>query len=317
MPLQTVPSSAQYLHRRRVFVDPYIDRQNVAADGDISEITVKVDNHPQFVQSIELTNYNFPLDMAPTFINEDGDFAGSNYLDIRLQDYPAAVQTLEFTAVLPTYRFTSIQALKDYLPDFLDELMDAQSHAYFNTGNGDAFTVVDNQEFLNSGNTGAIIIKNERSSVANSNSLYYLFGTGANAANSPKNQLGFPDGGDVGGPQTINGTFITHPMPTTYWNLYPFRYVDLFIDEVSELTPHSRIWLTRTDDFKRVRQANDAVRLLADPKKRLETLTIRLRLPDGRRPNMISNQGYDLTFDILLVSPEVSIPDWVKQQIQY
>jgi hypothetical protein len=195
--------------------------------------------------------------------------------------------------------------------------MDEESDAFFNTGNGVAFSVVPSQIFLNTGNVGAIVIYAEISNVADTVSLYWLFGTGTNSADAPNIQLGFPEKADVGGPQTINGTFITYPMPLTYWKLYPNRYVDINLNRTPEFKPHSRVWLTRTDDFRRPRQNVAGVRLLVEPIRRLDNMKVSLTLADGTEPSIISNQGYNITYDLLLVSPEINIPKWVQQYLEY
>jgi hypothetical protein len=103
MPLQKV-TGQQYLHRQRIFIDPYTDNISPDDDGSIDRIIVGVDKHPEKVASIEMTNYNFPLSMAPAFKFPTDTDAGSNTLDIRMQDYPAAANTLEFSVTLPSSR---------------------------------------------------------------------------------------------------------------------------------------------------------------------------------------------------------------------
>lgn len=317
MPLKKTPGKS-YLHRERIFIDPYLDDTRVNEDGKFDSISVDVSSHPQNVASIETTNFSFPQSLAPPFVFPTSSQTGSHTLDVRLTDYPAAANSLDFSVTLPSIRYDSISDQMSELETLLEDAMDAESDPNFNTGAANvSFTVIDSQTFLNTGNVGAIVIYAEFASTPDTISLYWLFGSGANTNDAPNIQLGFPTKLDVGGPQTINGTFITYPMPITYWKIYPHRYVNVNLRETPELKPHSRIWLTRTDDFRRLRRNVANVRLLTKPIRRLDTLNIDIRLPGDLKTNAISNQGYDLTFDILLVSPEIHLPDWLYQYLPY
>lgn len=316
MPLQKVPGP-QYLHRERIFVDPYIDNLEPSTNGKYDNIVVEIASHPDRVTAIELTNYCFSQQYAPGFVHPVDDIPGSNWLDIRMVDHPAEAHTLEFSVQLPSLRFASNQELIDYLPGYLDEQMDDQGDAFFDTALGVSFSVLQSQEFLYTGNIGAIVIVAQIGGVPDTIQLYWLFDSGSNSANAANVPLGFPSKVDVGGPQTINGTFITYPMPTTYWKMYPHRYVDTNLDKVPEFKPHARIFLTPTSDFRRTRENVSGVRLMVEPIRRLDFMRITLTLAQGAPTSIVSNRGYGLVYDMLLVSPEPVIPDWVQQYLGY
>ncbi len=319
MPLE-IFNGPVYLHRHRVLVSAE-DAENVTQDGtNYYRLVMDVPDFPEKVEALELVDYCMPMSMVGSFMDADPTnltFSGFNYLDIRMQDYPAVANTLEFSYKFPSRQFKNADEFSTFLAADLNSVMDEQGDLFFNTAAGVSFRVDQDQEFLYSGARGAVTISAEIGGVPDTVALYFLFTSGSNSADSAWQQLGYETQADVGGPDTINGTFLTYPMPTKYINLHTFRYVNMEIPEFPELRPHSRVYLTPTEDFRRVRQNNKGVRLIVNPPRKVERITVILTLPDGRKPNPDSRDPFYLTIDFLSLSVETQTPGWLKQYLKY
>ena len=328
MPLVTV-TTPQFLFRRRLFLDPYLDTIN--DEASIFDIPISVDFNPHKVQSLEITDFLLPRNYTPmAYTSSRGTNPGNNYVDVRVTTYPVPTNTLTFSWRIPATReyvdspagfladpvatpaMANISRYVNTLATQLDIHMDDLGDPTFNTFNGWNWRVAEGQPF-SSGRYGNIHYMLELGGAPNTATVEFLFGTGANVAESAWSQLGFTEGVDSVSPQTINGTLYTGAIPDRYIEFNPDRYVDISFDEIPELTPHSRLWTTHSHDYKYNDWCVEKVRLLTDPPRRIETLTTRIRLPDGRIPNIISYYSWDLTLDLLLVSPETKVPEWVNQ----
>lgn len=331
MPLQVVPT-AQYLHRKRIFIDPYIDNLNVASS--MYNITIDVPSHPQKIQSIEITDFMIPHNFTPAVFENQPDQIDNNWVDVRIADYPAAANTLEFSFRLPSTRFydsgtpttfastipiPSMANIPYFINSFaqaLNDAMEAEGDATFNAANNWAFYVYEGKPFT-SGVYGGLHIEFRQNNVAGTGSIEFLFSSGANATNSAWKVLGFDQGIDTPTTTVIDGTTYVAAVQDSYLQLNPYRYIDVTFDEVPELRPHSRLWTTHSIDYKFNPWVIEKVRLLTQPLKRLETLTTRIRMADGLTPNTMSYYNWLLTLDMLVVSPETNLPDWINQFLSF
>ena len=313
MPLKET-AGPNYIQRRRFFVDSDI-RVNTET-SERYDITVRPNINALNVESLELVNYNFSAELAPTFIGQQGNLNGNNYLDVRMVDHPAAANTLSFSVALPEVKYQTADAFGQAMVDILEAAMDEQNDVFFNTGTT-SFSYADNQPFLQgTGGNGALIIYAERGG-ANTVQLYFDFATGANNANSAHAVFGYPKV-DVGGPATLSGTFVTYPYPYYAINLDTFRYVDITVRELqSDLILHSRVYLTLDFNYRRIKKNIANARLLLNPPQRLDDLRITIRLAGGYKPNQDINEGYDLTFDVLQIVPHPEIPEYIKDKEEF
>jgi hypothetical protein len=282
------------------------------------------------IQSIELVSYNIPRAIMPTFVEAAIDpsgnaIVGNNKLDIRLADVPET-QSLEFTVTFPPGRYESIEDFTDTIPALFGDAMDAEGDAFFNTGAGVAFVVI-SSTIDSVANIFSVI-----SEIGGNNeliSMEYLFESGVNTNNSAWNVFGFVQGEDSGGLQTVNvgngllaPTIIYDPVPTSAATVRPYRYIDVFIDEAPELSPVARIFLTDETTQESVYTTNkriqNRVRLLKDlPIRKMSTMTVKIQFENNIVPTEEFECGYDFIFDLMVLSPEQSIPCWTEQQLTY
>lgn len=98
-------------------------------------------------------------------------------------------------------------------------------------------------------------------------------------------------------------------------NTRPYRYLDVFIDEVDELKPVARIPLVnrQDDDFVVSENPPRLPRILIRTVERLRKMHVRLRLEGGRIPPTVADTGTDLVFDVYSLAPIQKLPNWVNQ----
>lgn len=92
----------------------------------------------------------------------------------------------------------------------------------------------------------------------------------------------------------------------------PYRYLDIFVDEASELLPVARVpVVNEIDSFATSPDPASKPRILLNPIPRLEKMHIRIRLADNVLPPLIADTGSDLIFDVYSISEIQQVPDWI------
>lgn len=259
------------------------------------------------VVACELVDYSVRKRLQRTFVEATDGKTGNNLVDIHMEDVATGLQVLDFTLVIPPETFTSPI---DILTSYLNTQMDAQAHPYHNTGNGVVWSVTTLATTNANGIDGALNFNVELASTPGTIAVSFLFGSGANAANSAAVVLGFEPGVDT--PLTTDG-----PVPSYVTTPTPFRYLNVTIREFDEHKPLATIFLTDTEDYSLTREGMHRPRLLTAPTRDLYELRVDLTLPDGRYPTPEQCGAVDLVFDLLLLAPESSVPAWVNHQFLY
>jgi hypothetical protein len=310
MPLEHgPPSGAVYLRRVRVAVDP--EERDRGRSADQFDFVVPLREPLQNVVSIELVDYNVRQTLQTTF--RDGV---NNRADVYMEDTATGLQTLSFTVSFSEYvrdAQRSATTLAAQLTSELNEQMDAQGHAYFNTGNTVVWTVSVLAAANARGVSQALLFTVEEGAVADTVIARFLFGSGASRVASAAPVLGFADEDtDV---FAAGGTTYYTPVPGFLPQVTPDRYLDVFVEQAPELAPVARVFLTDDANFERQRGAVKRARFLVDPIRRLDQLRVRLTLPDGSRPVAPLAAGVDLVFELLAVAAEDSLPPWLQQGV--
>ena len=314
MPLKQ-DKNPRYVQRRRMFIDS--DLRENRETSQRYDMVWRTRQSTWDIESMELTDYNFPLNLAPTFINQQGSLPGNNILNVRMEDYPVPTNTLSFQVRFPERKFDTREAFAYYVRDVLESVMDDQGDPHFNSVNTTWFYDV-NAPFRDTGGNGAVVFYAQQLLAPDSIAVYFDFLTGPGDFNSAYEVFGY-DKADVGGPVVLpDGTFVTYPVPLRNLQLNKFRYVDISIEEVrSDMVLFARVFLTSKHEYRRVKKNLDNTRLLMKPPQKLGNLRIRLRLQGGYKPNQESIEGYDLTIDLLEIIPNPSIPDYLRQELVY
>lgn len=116
-----------------------------------------------------------------------------------------------------------------------------------------------------------------------------------------------------------NTTFFQEPIIGDYLATERrFPYVDVFIQEMSELGIVARIPIVDeySDSYVASEDPPPKVRILKNPVQRLKELTISLRLEDGIIPSSYADVGHDLVFEVYSLSEVGSVPEWVNQALE-
>ena len=114
-------------------------------------LSTDLGKHFQNVESIEMTNYNFPNDAGVTYHAKTVSAPGNNLLDVKMVDPDGVEDDLEFTVVLPVdILYTSIQQHSNIVRELLQTTMDEQGDSYFNSANDVFWIVIFNENFRGS-----------------------------------------------------------------------------------------------------------------------------------------------------------------------
>lgn len=296
MPLQT-SKGPNYIKVTKAFVD---STDHLEGSKGPYDYVIKLKDDIQYVVGIELTGWNFPNGIAPTFVAPGPNFTGTNTLDFNLSN---GVTTTAFQVIWPEKQYTYQNVTVPYL-SYVRTLQQLLNEAIVSDplfGNGapnEATFLVDVQpeEHTVVTVTGAGVT-----------GFQFLFGTGAGAADASNLAMGFPKA------DTAAGLELTSPNPT---NLSPFRYVDVSLVQSAEYTPLQRVYLTSNLYYGTTRNEPNVTRtrlLSSTPIQRLRFLHIKLTLEGGVVPPVTSGLPHDLVFTIFSVANEETIPEWVDQ----
>ena len=311
-----------YMRRDRFFVD---NQDRTVNSKEFYDIEVDLDKRYENVQSIEVTDYFFSQDMTPVFIERTETAPGNNVIDVYMT-YTGGPQTLSYTIEFDVEKkYTTIQAVHTDLETLLNTGMDAQSDAFFNTTNIQWDLVSGTSASTGiravSGTLQFDLIGAEEGNIFG----YFLFGTGPNRGNSPERILGFEEKRDtvvvdVLPPPLQNLALTYAPRSSRLGYLRPYRYVDLFIKEAEASflrdVPVARANLT-SFSYRFSQMTTPRPRLYTNPLHYADKLHLTLRLEDDRVPKNLSTQGWDAVLDIIQLSNETTIPQWVQQRLQY
>lgn len=312
MPLDHGSSAGeQYLRRVRIMVDP--EERDFDRSEDQFDFVFPLNNTYEHVASIELVDYNVRQTLQTWFTDV---VPANNWVDIYVEDVATGLETLNFSVEFTPSVRDGVRTLVDLALQIQTELnqqMDAQGHAYFNTANAVIWRV-DASELGNvNGVAGALIYSIRIGPVPDTIIANFLFGTGANRHRSAARIMGFTD--EDTAVFTVGVTTYYNPVPNFIPVMVDDRYLDVIVHQAEEYKPLARIYLTDDTNFERQKLAVKRTRFLTNSIKRLQELSISLRLPGGRKPIYTVGKGVDLIFELLLVASENHVPEWLNQNI--
>lgn len=320
MSLQRVDTPS-YLRRYSVFVDSADHGGRGQWDIDMS-----LDEAIQNVVAIELVGWNIPKLLCPTFIgryiksevpfastlNPRGSQPGNCVFDLEVTDVSGVntitvpvdleiVQVGSGVAVSAAGRlFTSSSQVVAIIAAAIPDAVDAAGDAVINSTTYEFHVGVDSQDrfYCYAHVTGD---SSQKATVR------FLFATGVNASDSPHRVLAMPA-------EDTEPSLVHQGVQARYAiDLRPFRYIDVVVDQFPELQPLGRIFVSEGLDFVKPLDPPDRIRLLTRPLRRLESMRVRLVMPDGKTMNPEVLGSFDLEFEVICLQQEQSIPNWVNQ----
>jgi hypothetical protein len=237
----------------------------------------------------------------------------------------AGTESLDFTVEIPApARVTNWVDMVTLMTDLLNDTMDAQNDAFWQTSNpapNDVLWVFLFNDDLDFTLSAAVCSINGDPTATRSK---FLFGSGPSKGNGPERVFGYDEGIDTevyenGIPPFLLPLYF--PIAYHEGNLYPYQYVDVFIKEMESTlltrVPSARIFVNDPDSYLRSQELPWRPRLMTSPLRWAEFLQVKLVLEDNINPSTLSTNGWDVTLDILSLANETSVPDWVRTRLQY
>ena len=314
MPLASYKAPT-YIRCDRLFVNTE-DKNRVRSKSNF-DVIVELDQLYEKVIAIELSTYNIPFDISPMFSDGSDGRIQNNLLDVRFTTLATAgghPATVTINVDLSNRGFGTFQEVAEFLTDEIESELLLAGVAPFDPLHAvEPFnmdiTVVQgcklsfNAQFTN---TGAPIVQP-------SAQVEFLFTTGPGVGFTPWTVLGFPSDAD-----TILSAIplINFPYSVLPLQLSLERWVDVIVEQASELDPVSRVPISG-EDYDTDRFNVTKPRLLTKPIRNMQEIRVRLAMQDGNEPTSVSTNGFDFVFDLLVISPEQCIPSWIQQELQY
>lgn len=335
-----------YLRRERYYISSTGPR-TTDVDGNRFHVIQELPKRVQYIQALEVTDFNVPKGITPTFFEKTSFSRGNNLLDVWIaQDDGAGgyqnerTFTVELTPDVeysPTNPATATPEMTNMLKAKLDAGLAALADPNYASV---VFTVDLFVTFLAPAsavfeNIARIAVTADYNPSAPP-TLYvrFLFGTGPSAGNAPERVLGFEQGKDtVLWPPTAPSPYtnladqyrdlaLIGPFSTRMMQYSPLRYVDVNVREVEpglgSNVPVARIFTERKSTFFVSNYLSNygfvahRPRILTTPIPYADRLEVSLEMENGAPPSASAPVGWDVVFDLMLVSPEMVLPRWLR-----
>lgn len=294
MPLQDPKSVSNYIKVNKIWIN-----SDEKVDGNAYNYRVVLKEQIQYVTGMELTSYNLPNTIAPTFssVTDKLDFFISDGVDTTVLTLEFPIDRYVYEANFDTVGTGYTDTLQTLLQDATDADpwfgVDGPYHLYWTVNSrADEKTEV---VLDTDGEVGF--------------TFGFNFTSGPNTDQAANYAMGFEkqDYVDDG-----NLTLVS-PNKTI---MEPYRYIDINIDEVKEFQPFARVFITTNPFYGITSNEINVARtrmISSEPIRRLQHLTIKITLEGGVVPPVDDSLPHDLGITIFSVANEGEVPAWVNQ----
>ena len=296
MPLQD-PKGPNYVRVRKVYVDS--GKKEDYSKGEYDYV-VELDQELEYVIGCEITGFNLPKNLAPTFIHDRVGFKGNAMVDFQVTD-GIVTETFAFQWPEKSYTYENIPVPYLSYIGTLSQLMNTAIEPSPTFGSGTAKEVTFNVASDPDEKTQVSL-----TAASGTVTFQFQFGTGAHYEISAATEMGFTEA------DTGFSASILSPNPTF---LQSYRYIDVFIDKI-EFQPVKRIYMTDNLYYGTTINDPDVTRtryIQSNPIRRLKTLHITLLLEGGVVPPITTGRPHDLTLTFFTLANEEFVPNWVRQ----
>ena len=334
----TFPHQNKYIRRERFFVN--------STAGDVERVESRYDvvkrlpKRVYYVQAVELADFNIPQSISPTFFAPTTTTRGNNKLDVWIGNESGGVITdsTTFTAEFTTgvdYS-TDQPGMKAMIEAALDSAVAALGHPTFTNVE---FTLTYHYSYFGPATASSISLGQRCTISAVYNPatgdtirVRLLFASGPNAGNSCERVLGFQPLRDtelIDNPYAApwltltlpGGVVATGALSTRIMSFNPSRYVDIRVRETQKSygneIPVGRIFFPQLRYIGNRDTVVKKPRLLTFPIPYTDTLRVNLSMEGEVAPNPSAELGWDVIFDLLMISPEVCVPKWVHTRLAF
>ena len=321
--------NGRFIQRARVFVNSNLREPLESKDGWTFTVVMPEEIHN--VVAIELYQFNVPRDAGPTF-SGSYDYEKALYGDFKPQQTRSTAKTPVLLSLPDEVGTPSFQIIGNTDPQSVNVAGVVGPVADYILPDGQTVQLINLVDWTIKADIAGITpaalsdysieyglfpytrVNQRLYSTVNPGrygEIRYEYKTGrVNPEESTANVLGFHPYRDTSldANEYLIGDYIM--------NLRPFRYMDVFVDEIDELQPVARIPLVNEKDDNYVSSANDnpphAPRILIRTVERLRKMHIRCRLAGGIYPPTFADVGMDLVFDVYSLAPIQRMPDWLN-----
>lgn len=298
MPLQPEFTKNSYVKIHRLFIS---SADRTSSSQSRYDYFIQLKQEIQYVIGMEITGYNLPSDMAPTFISSSGSASGTDKVDFELTN---GVTTTVFTATWPQKQYDYQNVTVPYLSyvDILQQIMQdaVDSDATFGIGGANEATFT------------SVATPEEETKVTVSGTgitgFRFLFATGPNEKNSSYLAMGFN--------KTDTASSLTQTSPSRAV-MKPYRYLDFNLSCAPEFNPLKRIYMTDNVYYGTVRNDPNLTRtrlLSSQPIRVLKNFRVQLFLENNVVPPVSGSQlDHEFTLTVFSLANEVEVPSWMHQ----
>lgn len=291
-----------------IYIDSMRDKESPTQTN--YDFVVRFEERFSNVIALEIPEYNFPINMM-------SQFQGANKIDFQLRNtaiYAPGWKT--FVADLPEKR--TVYHTPEATPGCtLTAIFEAFSLAILKDpdfgGRVDIIPVPRPDERLELLCRTLVYAPLATWPGMGSTECVLLFGTGANLESSAGAVLGFDQADFTMTDVTIDGSLFKQAISPREINVSRFSYLDIFIDQVPNFSPFTRIYIPEAsgDSVANPNLASRS-RWLVQPIRDMPRLTFRFRLREGEKP--LANLPVYFTLRVFRLSYTHEIPRYAKNR---
>lgn len=266
---------------------------------------------PRGITTTFLGQYDLELALATGTMTESN--SGSNMMfDIEITNEAATVtKVFEFSFdgddfVYNSGRiYKSAEQIRSLVENAVDIVLGNSTDPVINSANYDSITTLDenNRLLITVPNRGPPTYARVR----------LLFGTGPNRDNQASTPLGFIPNQDTSTPVAANNYGAYAPFSV---NIQALRYVNLFVDNATELSPLARVYtVDEIEGYVNPCDLAQSSRIMKNTIHNMKDIKIRVRSPDGFQLPYLSEIGLYFNFVLYSITQTPKVPNWVVQRL--
>lgn len=299
MPLQDQKSNNAYVKISKIYIS---NSNRTAGSAGPYDYFVTLPEQIQYVIGFEITAFQFPTSIAPTFVPPFKNNPGTDKVDfILVADPPGITKAFSFTWPAKQYTFQNVTVPYLSYVDALQQQLRAAIAAdpVFGIGgpNEATFTVVADPNLRTYVTVTGVNVTGMR----------FMFASGPNQLNSAHIAMGFVK---------VDTPLSNTQVSMTATQLRPFRFIDINLDAAPEFKPLKRIYVTDSLSAGSVRNDLDITRtrlLSSQPLRTLTRLRVRITLENGVVPPD-TGAPHDFTLTVFSIANEINaVPSWLRQ----
>lgn len=297
MPLEVEKTQQNYIKVQKLFLSSADRNEN---SKGVYQYQIDLKTEIQYVIGFEVTGYNFPSEISPTFVAPGPGFNGTWAMDFTLQ---AGALEKTFTAYWPEKLYEYENVTVPYLSfvqvcqQLLAEVVKNDVDFGIGRPNQVTFAVIPDPNEVTVINVSGPGVTGFR----------FLWASGPNKNDAAFNAMGF---------NQVDTAFALTTIAPSRINLRPFRYLDINLKEAEEFSPLKRVYTTDNFFYGTIRNDPSVTRtrlLSSHPLQRLKKVNVTITLENGIVPPVLNGLDHEITLTVFSIANEEFVPNWVRQ----